>query len=182
MSRFTKFLNILIGIALMAFAGLAFYLFFYQGQIPWLSVGITVWGYAIGCALTMATGVAIFGIGLFSRRSLPRLANDLEGGTVSITRKALKNLTYNAIERFDGVMEDRVKIRITRRRGVSSYSVKAWIGTVEGSNLPRQHAAIRARIAQDLYQCTGLETNRVDLIFYTSAQMTEGGNAHDTAK
>lgn len=178
MSRFTKFLNSLIGLCLMAFAAMAFYLFFFQGNIPWLGTYMTLWGFAFGCALTMATGIVILGIGLFSRRSLPRLYNDLDGGSVSISRKALKNITYTAIERFDGVLEDRVKIRIIRKHGVSSYSVKAWIGTAEGDPLPSQHAAIRAQIAQDLLHCTGVATARVDLIFYSSAQTNEGGTTN----
>ncbi len=182
MSRLTKFLNIIIGLALVAFGGMAFYLFFFGGAIPWLSRVVVIWGFAFGCALTISTGIVLVGIGLFSRRSMPRLANDLEGGTVSITRKALKNLTYTAIETFDGVLEDRVKVRIVRRHGTPVYSVKAWIGTVEGSDLPRRHQDIRARIAQDLAQCTGLGTERVDLVFYTSAQNNEGGSSHDTAK
>lgn len=178
MSRFTKILNSIIGLCLMAFAVLAFYLFFYQDVIPWLGPYVTIWGFAVGCTLTMATGIVILGIGLFSRRSLPYLYNDREGGSVAISRKALKNITYTAIERFDGVLEDRVKVRIVRKYGVPSYSIKAWIGTAEGDPLPSQHAAIRARIAQDLLQCTGLATARVDLIFYASAQTNKGGTTN----
>lgn len=178
MSRFTKFLNSLIGLCLMVFAALAFYLFFYQNSISWLSPYVTIWGYAFGCTLTMATGIVLLGIGLFSRRSLPRLYNDLDGGSVSVSRKALKNITYTAVERFDGVLEDRVKVRIVRKHGVPSYSVKVWIGTAEGDPLPSQHAAIRARIAQDLLHCTGVTTARVDLVFYSSAQTNEGGTAN----
>lgn len=178
MSRLTKFLNVVIGLCLMAFSALAFYLFFFQNTIPWISPSITIWGYAFGCTLTLATGIVIVGIGLFSRRSLPQLYNDLEGGSVSISRKALKNITYTAIEHFDGVLEDRVKVRIVRRHGVPSYSVKAWIGIAEGDPLPNQHTAIRTQIAQDLLHCTGLATTRIDLIFYSSAQAGEGGDSH----
>ena len=97
---------------------------------------------------------------------------------MSVSRKALKNITYTAVERFDGVLEDRVKVRIVRKHGVPSYSVKVWIGTAEGDPLPSQHAAIRARIAQDLLHCTGVATARVDLVFYSSAQTNEGGTAN----
>ena len=64
MSRFTKILNSIIGLCLMAFAALAFYLFFYQDVIPWLGPYVIIWGFAVGCTLTMATGIVILGIGL----------------------------------------------------------------------------------------------------------------------
>ena len=56
-------------------------------------------------------------------------------------------------------------------------SVKVWIGVAEYSTLPARHADIRSAIARALCACTGLETVRIDLIFYTAHTET----AHNTA-
>ena len=100
-------------------------------------------------------------------------------GIVSVSPKALRNITYVTIERFGGILEDRVRVRVFGGKQ-PCYYVKIWLGIAEYSELPARHEEIRRRVDEALLTCTGVPARRVDLVFYTartkSAHM-EGGDS-----
>lgn len=132
-----------------------------------------------GFTLTVLVGFLLFAKGLLARRRLPRLANEREGGIVTITPKALRNITYVTVEQFPGIIEDRVKVRISKGRK-PTYYVKIWLGLAEYSELPACHEALRQSVGAALERATGLPCRRVDLVFYTARKESahvEGGQA-----
>lgn len=178
MKRITKFFYCIVGLLLIAYAFWTYNLLFW-GLVPgWLTMPQLVYATIAGFVLTAVIGFWLFAKGILSRRRLPRLANEREGGVVSIAPKALRNITYTAVEHFDGVLTDRVRVRILRGK-TPSYRIKVWIGIAEYSTLPAQHEAIRRHIGEALFTATGMPVSRVDLIFYTaykeSARSEEGG-------
>lgn len=178
MKRITKFFYCLAGLILIAY-GFATYDLLFWGRVPsWLGMTQIIYGCIVGFVCTVAIGFWLFAKGVLSRRRLPRLSNEREGGIVSISPKALRNITYTAVEHFDGVLTDRVRVRILRGK-TPSYRIKVWLGIAEYSTLPAQHEAIRRHIGEALFTATGLPVSRVDLVFYTahkeSARLEEGG-------
>lgn len=176
MKRMTKFLYCLIGLILLAYAFATYYLLFWGGVPEWLPLPLAVYLLLAGCGVSIAAGFWLFARGLLARRRLPALYLVQDGGAVRISPKALRNITFTAVERFEGVLEDRVRVRVLRGQP-PRLSVKVWIGVAEYSTLPARHADIRSAIARALCACTGLETVRIDLIFYTAHTET----AHNTA-
>ena len=167
MKRITKFLYCLVGLLLMAYAFASYDLLFW-GRVPaWVTPYMLVYAMIAGFLITALIGFWLFAKGLLSRRRLPVLADEREGGRVSISAKALRNITYTTVERFDGILEDRVKVRILHGKS-PCYNVKIWLGIAEYSALPARHDAIRSAVAQALLDCTGVPVRRVDLIFYTA--------------
>lgn len=167
MKRLTKFLYCLVGLILLAYAFASYYLLFWGAPPAWLPLMTQVYLLLAGCGVTIAVGFWLFARGLLARRRLPALVLDQDGGAVRISPKALRNITYTAVERFDGVLEDRVRVRVLRGQP-PRLCVKVWLGVAEYSTLPAQHDAIRAEIARALAACTGLAASRIDLIFYTA--------------
>lgn len=177
MKRITKFIYCLAGLLLMDYAFLTYDLLFW-GMVPaGISQPMLVMIVLGGFILTAFIGFLIFAKGLLSRRRLPALANDRDGGTVFVTPKALRNITYVAVEQFDGILEDRVKVRVLRG-AKPTYRVKIWLGIAEYSTLPARHEDIRSHVAEALETCTGVPVRRVDIVFYTAHTTTahsEGG-------
>lgn len=178
MKRLTKFLYCLAGLLLMAYAFASYDLLFW-GQAPaWIPPYALVYAMLAGFILCLAIGFFLFAKGLLSRRRLPVLAGEREGGRVSISPKALRNIVYVTVERFEGVLEDRVRVRVLAGK-TPCYRVKIWLGVAEYSQLPACHEEIRARVGQALVNCTGIPANRIDLVFYTAYTETahiEGGD------
>lgn len=177
MKRITKCIYCLAGLLLMAYAFLTYDLLFW-GRVPaWLSQNTLVIAALAGFVLTVLIGFVIFAKGLLSRRRLPALAHERDGGTVFVHPKALRNITYVAVEQFNGILEDRVKVRVLR--GASpTYRVKIWLGIAEYSTLPAHHNEIRRHVAEALETCTGVPVRRVDIVFYTArttSAHSEGG-------
>ena len=183
MSRFIKLLYILVGLVLIAFSLLATDILYIGYLPPWLDQEIVNTILIIGACCTLVIGLLSILVGSFTRRKRASLISKQDGGTVSISTKSLKNITYIAIESFHGVLEARVRIHIVHKNGQPVYSVKAWIGTTDDSALPGQHQIIRQRIADDLLKATGIGVYRIDLTFYTSAKMQattqKGGQTND---
>ena len=181
MKRISKWLTALSGLLLIAYAMGTYYLLFIGLLPPWMDVTLLSWVVTGAGAVTLLIGFWLFCRGLFTPPRLPALTATRNGGSVSITAKALKNITYTAVERFEGVLEDRAKVRILRRGGSATYRVKVWLGIAEYSTLPQQHEAVRQAVAEALYACTGLECERIDLIFYSAAvKAAEKEDRHDT--
>ena len=168
MKRISKLLYALAGLVLIAYALASYYLLFWGLTPTWLSPYQFTLLVLIGIVLTVFIGLFLFAKGLFSRRRLPALFSEQEGGgSVVVTPKALRNLTYITIEQFEGVLEERVRVRILAGKP-ATYRVKIWLGIAEYSELPASHDAIRQAVAEALYRCTGVKVNRVDLVFYTA--------------
>lgn len=177
MKRITKCIYCLAGLILMAYAFLTYDLLFW-GRVPaWLSQDVLIIAALAGFILTSIIGFLLFAKGVLSRRRLPALANNRDGGTVFVHPKALRNITYVAVEQFSGILEDRVKVRVLRGAN-PTYRVKIWLGIAEYSNLPAQHNEIRRHVADALETCTGVPVRRVDIVFYTAhttSAHSEGG-------
>lgn len=182
MKRISKLLYVLAGLVLIAYALASYYLMFW-GMVPsWLSPYRFTVLVLIGIALTVLIGLFLFAKGLFSRRRLPALFSEQEdGGSVYVTQKALRNITYITIERFEGILEDRVRVRVLAGKP-ASYRVKIWLGIAEYSELPARHDAIRQAVADALYRCTGVKASRVDLVFYTARTKDAHNIPADTAE
>lgn len=120
-----------------------------------------------------------FSASCVGRRHIFSFVNERDGGIVSVSPKALRNITYVTIERFGGILEDRVRVRVLGGKQ-PCYYVKIWLGIAEYSELPARHEEIRRRVGEALLTCTGVPARRVDLVFYTarteSAHM-EGGDS-----
>lgn len=167
MKRITKCIYCLAGLILMAYAFLTYDLLFW-GRVPaWLSQDVLIIAALAGFILTAIIGFLLFAKGVLSRRRLPALANNRDGGTVFVHPKALRNITYVAVEQFSGILEDRVKVRVLRGAN-PTYRVKIWLGIAEYSTLPAQHNEIRRHVADALENCTGVPVRRVDIVFYTA--------------
>lgn len=179
MKRFTKFLYVLAGLVLMGYGFLSYDLLFW-GRVPaWLTLQQIVYIALAGFILTVLIGFLLFAKGLLARRRLPAIVNERDGGIVSVSPKALRNITYVTIERFGGILEDRVRVRVLGGKQ-PCYYVKIWLGITEYSELPARHEEIRRRVGEALLTCTGVPARRVDLVFYTarteSAHMEGGDN------
>lgn len=178
MKRLTKFLYALAGIVLMAYGFLSYELLFWGRSPTWLSPAQLVYIVLAGFILTVLIGFLLFSKGLLARRRLPTLVNERDGGMVSVAPKALRNITYVTVERFAGILEDRVRVRVLGGKN-PCYDVKIWLGIAEYSELPAQHEAIRQRVGEALFACTGVPVRRVDLVFYTArteSARIEGGD------
>ncbi|MDO4280579.1 MAG: alkaline shock response membrane anchor protein AmaP [Peptococcaceae bacterium] len=168
MNRLTKIIYCLVGLILVGYALASGYLLFFGGLPAQINATVALYVLLYGAGVSAGIGLLFILRGIFSRRSYPLMALEQEGGSVTISRTALKNIVYTAVDGFPGVQESRTKIRLSGgKRRAPDCRVRVRIGIAPDSNLPVQHEAMRSRISDAICATTGVTPRRIDLAFYT---------------
>lgn len=181
MRLITKLAYIVVGLLMTAYIGLSAYVIYAPWPLPaWLTPYFSQDNIRLALLITGAAALlaALLLVlkGLLAPRKQKRLVRYQDGGSITMSKRAMKNIVYLTTENITGVVEDNVGLRLVKKGSQTAYRVKIRLGIVPTSTAVAQADAICQAVAQNLEHATGVPCERVDIIFKeTRLEKNKGG-------